>query len=73
MLKRKAPIAGLHPLFLPNSLDRKMLAEGKHFGMRFHTVIGDISYHKKGDRMTVGYLPYVSKKGAGGKIGFVQF
>jgi len=52
-----------------NSLDPKRIAEVMHSGMPFHTVIGDISYDKKGDRTTVDY---VWKKGPDGKIGFVQ-
>jgi branched-chain amino acid transport system substrate-binding protein len=55
-----------------NSLDPKKVAEVMHSGMPFHTVIGDISYDKKGDRTTVDYVWYVWKKGAAGKIGFVQ-
>jgi branched-chain amino acid transport system substrate-binding protein len=55
-----------------NSLDPKKVAELMHSGMPFHTVIGDISYDKKGDRTTVDYVWYVWKKGADGKIGFVQ-
>jgi branched-chain amino acid transport system substrate-binding protein len=54
------------------SLDPKKVAEVMHSGMPFHTVIGDISYDKKGDRTTVDYVWYVWKKGADGKIGFVQ-
>jgi branched-chain amino acid transport system substrate-binding protein len=55
-----------------NSLDPKKIAEVMHSGMPFHTVIGDISYDKKGDRTTVDYVWYVWKKDADGKIGFVQ-
>jgi branched-chain amino acid transport system substrate-binding protein len=55
-----------------NSLDPKKVAEVMHSGIPFHTVIGDISYDKKGDRTTVDYVWYVWKKGADGKIGFVQ-
>jgi branched-chain amino acid transport system substrate-binding protein len=55
-----------------NSLDPKKVAEVMHSGTPFHTVIGDISYDKKGDRTTVDYVWYVWKKGADGKIGFVQ-
>jgi branched-chain amino acid transport system substrate-binding protein len=55
-----------------NSLDPKKVAEVMHSGMPFHTVIGDISYDKKGDRTTVDYVWYVWKKGDDGKIGFVQ-
>jgi branched-chain amino acid transport system substrate-binding protein len=55
-----------------NSLEPKKVAEVMHSGMPFHTVIGDIAYDKKGDRTTVDYVWYVWKKGADGKIGFVQ-
>jgi branched-chain amino acid transport system substrate-binding protein len=55
-----------------NSLDPKKVAEVMHSGMPFHTVIGDISYDKKGDRTTVDYVWYVWKQGADGKIGFEQ-
>src|SRR6202790_5212603 len=55
-----------------NSLDPKKVAEVMHSGMPFKTVIGDISFDKKGDRTTVDYVWYVWKKGADGKIGFVQ-
>jgi branched-chain amino acid transport system substrate-binding protein len=56
-----------------NSLDPKKVAEVMHSGVPFHTVIGDISYDKKGDRTTVDYVWYVwKKKGADGKIGFLQ-
>jgi branched-chain amino acid transport system substrate-binding protein len=55
-----------------NSLDPMKVAEVMHSGIPFHTVIGDISYDKKGDRTTVDYVWYVWKKGADGKIGFVQ-
>jgi branched-chain amino acid transport system substrate-binding protein len=53
-----------------NSLDPKKVAEVMHSGMTFNTVIGDICYDKKGDRMTVDYVWYVWKKSADGKIGF---
>jgi branched-chain amino acid transport system substrate-binding protein len=55
-----------------NSLDPKKVAAVMHSGIPFHTVIGDISYDKKGDRTTVDYVWYVWKKGADGKIGFEQ-
>jgi branched-chain amino acid transport system substrate-binding protein len=55
-----------------NSLDPKKVAAVMHTGMPFKTVIGDISYDKKGDRTTVDYVWYVWKKGADGKIGFEQ-
>src|SRR5271157_1800942 len=55
-----------------NSLDPKKVAAVMHSGIPFHTVIGDISYDKKGDRTTVDYVWYVWKKGPDGKIGFEQ-
>jgi branched-chain amino acid transport system substrate-binding protein len=55
-----------------NSLDAKKIAAVIHSGVPFHTVIGDISYDKKGDRTTVDYVWYVWKQGADGKIGFEQ-
>jgi branched-chain amino acid transport system substrate-binding protein len=55
-----------------NSLDPKKMAEAMHSGMPFKTVIGDISYDKKGDRTTVDYVWCVWKKGADGKINFEQ-
>jgi branched-chain amino acid transport system substrate-binding protein len=55
-----------------NSLDPKKVAAVMHSGVPFHTVIGDISYDKKGDRTTVDYVWYVWKQGADGKIGFEQ-
>src|SRR5271165_89596 len=55
-----------------SSLDPKKVAAAMRSGMPFHTVIGDISYDKKGDRTTVDYVWYVWKKGADGKIGFEQ-
>src|ERR1700678_3465862 len=55
-----------------NSLDPKKVAEVMHSSVPFHTVIGDISYDKKGDRTTFDYVWYVWKKGADGKSGFVQ-
>jgi branched-chain amino acid transport system substrate-binding protein len=54
------------------SLDPKKVAEVMHSGMPFHTVIGDISYDRKGDRTTVDYVWYVWKKEPDGKIGFEQ-
>ena len=54
------------------SLDAKKVAEVMHSGMAFHTVIGDISYDKKGDRTNVDYVWYVWKKGDDGKITYHQ-
>ena len=43
-----------------------------HSGMTFNTVIGPISYDKKGDRTTVDYVWYTWEKGPDGKITYVQ-
>src|SRR5579863_2093490 len=54
------------------SLDTKKMAAYMHEGKPFHTVIGDISYDKKGDRTNVDYVWYVWEKGADGKITYKQ-
>jgi branched-chain amino acid transport system substrate-binding protein len=55
-----------------NSLDPKKMAEVMHSGMTFKTVLGDISYDKKGDRTSVDYVWYVWKKGDDGKVTYKQ-
>jgi branched-chain amino acid transport system substrate-binding protein len=55
-----------------NSLDSKKMAEAMHSGMTFKTVLGDISYDKKGDRTSVDYVWYVWKKGDDGKVTYKQ-
>ena len=54
------------------SLDPKKVAEKMHSGMAFHTVLGDISYDKKGDRTNLDYVMYVWKKTPEGKISYVE-
>ena len=62
------------------SLDPKKVAEVMHSGKTFNTVLGDMSYDKKGDvtGYTVGgkkkdrYVLYVWKKGPDGKITYVE-
>ena len=54
------------------SLDPKKVAEKMHSGMKFKTVIGDISYDKKGDITRLDYVMYVWKKNADGKITYVE-
>ena len=54
------------------SLNSKKMAEYMHSGVTFNTVLGPISYDKKGDRTTVDYVWYVWKKGADGKITYTQ-
>src|SRR5499427_6906487 len=63
-----------------NSLDPKKVAEVMHSGKVFNTVLGDLSYDKKGDvtGYTVAgkkkdrYVLYVWKKGPDGKITYVE-
>ena len=54
------------------SLDPKKVAEKMHSGMAFHTVLGDISYDKKGDRTNLDYVMYVWKMTPEGKISYVE-
>jgi branched-chain amino acid transport system substrate-binding protein len=54
------------------SLDPKKVAEAMHSGMTFHTVLGDISFDKKGDRTSIDYVWYVWKKAPDGKISYEQ-
>jgi branched-chain amino acid transport system substrate-binding protein len=64
------------------SLDPKKVAEVMHSGKAFKTVLGDISYDKKGDVTTDGYLVagkkkdrfvlYVWRKGPDGKISYFE-
>lgn len=52
------------------SMDGKKIADVMHSGRVFKTVIGDISYDKKGDITRPDYVMYVWKKGADGKIDY---
>jgi len=54
------------------SLDPKKVAEKMHSGMKFSTVIGDISFDKKGDVTRLDYVVYVWKKNPEGKITYVE-
>lgn len=54
------------------SLDPKKVAEKMHSGMTFKTVLGDISYDKKGDRTNLDYVMYVWKKNSAGKLTYVE-
>ena len=53
------------------SLDPKKVAEKMHSGMKFKTVLGDISFDKKGDRTNLDYVMYVWKK-KDGKITYIE-
>ncbi len=54
------------------SLDPKKVAASMHSGMKFKTVLGDISYDKKGDRTNLDYVMYIWKKDDKGKITYVE-
>ena len=54
------------------SLDPKKVAEKMHSGMPFKTVLGDISYDKKGDITKLDYVMYIWKKDPSGKITYVE-
>jgi branched-chain amino acid transport system substrate-binding protein len=55
------------------SLDPKKVAEKMHSGMKFKTVLGDISYDKKGDLTKLDYVMYIWKKDPkSGKITYFE-
>ena len=54
------------------SLDPKKIAEATKAGKAFKTVIGDLAYNKKGDITRLDYVMYTWKKGADGKITYIQ-
>jgi branched-chain amino acid transport system substrate-binding protein len=55
-----------------NSLDPKKVADKMHSGMTFNTVIGNISYDKKGDITRLDYVVYKWEKTPDGKITYVE-
>ncbi len=55
-----------------NSLDPKKVADKMHSGMTFKTVIGSISYDKKGDITRLDYVVYRWVKQPDGKITYVE-
>jgi branched-chain amino acid transport system substrate-binding protein len=54
------------------SLDPKKVAEFMRSGAKFKTVIGELSFDKKGDITRPDYSMYTWKKGADGKITYVE-
>ncbi|WP_407524623.1 branched-chain amino acid ABC transporter substrate-binding protein [Methylobacterium oryzisoli] len=52
------------------STDGKKVADVMHSGKAFRTVIGDISYDKKGDITRPDYVMYMWKKGNDGRIDY---
>jgi branched-chain amino acid transport system substrate-binding protein len=55
-----------------NSLDPKKVADVMHSGAKFKTVIGNISYDKKGDITRLDYVVYKWEKMPDGKISYVE-
>jgi branched-chain amino acid transport system substrate-binding protein len=55
-----------------NSLDPKKIAEFMRSGHVFKTVIGDISYDKKGDITRADYVTYTWRAGPDGKISYFE-
>jgi len=54
------------------SIDPKKMAEAMHSGAKFKTVIGDLSFDKKGDLQQAGYVMYTWKKQPNGQITYVE-
>lgn len=54
------------------SLDPKKVAAVMHSGAKFKTVLGEISYDKKGDRTNLDYVMYIWKKNAAGKVTYAE-
>ena len=54
------------------STDTKKVASRIYSGMKFNTVIGDLTYDKKGDVTRLDYVMYVWKKDSTGKITYVE-
>jgi len=67
---------------IAKSLDPKKVAEVMHSGRAFQTVLGDVAFDKKGDISNAGYVVdgkkkdryvlYVWKKGADGRITYLE-
>jgi branched-chain amino acid transport system substrate-binding protein len=54
------------------SLDPKKVATQIKSGQKFNTVIGQLSYDKKGDVTRIDYTVYVWKKDPSGKITYTE-
>src|SRR5712672_3444712 len=55
-----------------NSIEPKKVADEMRSGRKFSTVIGDLSFDKKGDVARLDYVMYVWKKDTSGKITYVE-
>jgi branched-chain amino acid transport system substrate-binding protein len=54
------------------ALDPKQMADAMHSGITFKTVLGDIAFDRKGDRLSLDYVMYTWKRSAQGKITYFQ-
>jgi branched-chain amino acid transport system substrate-binding protein len=54
------------------SLDPKKVAAQISSGQKYNTVIGELSYDKKGDVTRLDYVMYTWKKNPEGKITYVE-
>jgi branched-chain amino acid transport system substrate-binding protein len=54
------------------SVDPAEVAKAIHTGINFRTVIGDISFDKKGDVTRADYVVFVWKKGPDGRMSYYQ-
>ena len=54
------------------SLDPKKVADKMHSGMVFNTVLGPLSFDKKGDLTKLDYVMYLWKKDPSGRVTYVQ-
>lgn len=54
------------------TLDTKKVAAQIKSGQKFKTVLGELSFDKKGDLTKLDYVMYIWKKGADGKITYVE-
>lgn len=57
---------------MAKSVDPEKVAAAIHSGKPFHTVLGDLSYDKKGDLTKADYVMYTWKKQPDGKITYVE-
>jgi branched-chain amino acid transport system substrate-binding protein len=54
------------------SLDPKKVADKMHSGMVFNTVLGPLSFDKKGDLTKLDYVMYLWKKDPSGRVTYAQ-
>ena len=54
------------------SLDPKKVADKMHSGMAFKTVLGPLSFDKKGDLTKLDYVMYLWKKDPSGRVTYAQ-